>query len=158
LVLECGGDETQAIVALLHDSAEDCGGRPMLDAVRLMFGDDVARIVESCTDTFDDPKPTWRPRKEAYLKAMTTKPASAKLVACADKPLSESATPSISHAIDLIKAENEQAVIPHLLALGQQIMPFLRLLERELELGLPLAEIQQRMLDREHEIQDSRQA
>lgn len=85
LVLEYGGDETQAIAALLHDSAEDCGGRPMLDAVRLMFGDEVARIVESCTDTFDDPKPTWRPRKEAYLKAMTTKPASAKLVACADK-------------------------------------------------------------------------
>ena len=41
LVLEYGGDETQAISALLHDSAEDCGGRPMLDAVRLMFGDEV---------------------------------------------------------------------------------------------------------------------
>jgi len=36
-------------------------------------------------DTFDDPKPSWKPRKEAYLKAMATKPASAKLVACADK-------------------------------------------------------------------------
>ena len=30
LVLEYGGDETQAIAALLHDSAEDCGGKPML--------------------------------------------------------------------------------------------------------------------------------
>lgn len=85
LVLEYGGDENQAIAALLHDSAEDCGGRPMLDAVRLMFADDVAKIVEACTDTFDDPKPSWKPRKEAYLKAMATKPASAKLVACADK-------------------------------------------------------------------------
>ena len=85
LVLEYGGDETQAISALLHDSAEDCGGRPMLETVRLLFGDDVARIVESCTDTFDDPKPAWRPRKEAYLASITEKPASGKLVACADK-------------------------------------------------------------------------
>src|ERR1039458_6716836 len=69
LVFEYGGDETQAIAALLHDSAEDCGGRPMLETVRVLFGDNVAKIVESCTDTFDDPKPDWRPRKEAYLAA-----------------------------------------------------------------------------------------
>lgn len=85
LVLEFGGNETQAIAALLHDSAEDCGGRPMLDTVRVMFGDDVAEIVEACTDTFDTPKPEWRPRKQAYLQAMAGKPAAAKLVACADK-------------------------------------------------------------------------
>jgi len=85
LALEYGGNETQAIAALLHDSAEDCGGRPMLETVRVMFGGEVAAIVESCTDTFDDPKPTWRPRKETYLAAMAGKPASAKLVACADK-------------------------------------------------------------------------
>lgn len=85
LVLEYGGDETQAIAALLHDSAEDCGGRPMLETVRVMFGNKVAKIVEACTDTFDDPKPEWRPRKEAYLEAMAGKPASTKLVACADK-------------------------------------------------------------------------
>lgn len=29
-VLEYGADEDQAIAALLHDAAEDCGGRPML--------------------------------------------------------------------------------------------------------------------------------
>lgn len=85
LVLEYGGNETQAIAALLHDSAEDCGGRPMLESVRVLFGEDVAAIVEACTDTFDDPKPAWRPRKETYLKALANKPASAKLVSCADK-------------------------------------------------------------------------
>ncbi len=85
LVLEFGGNETKAIAALLHDSAEDCGGRPMLDSVRVMFGDDVAEIVEACTDTFDTPKPEWRPRTQAYLQAMAGKPAGAKLVACADK-------------------------------------------------------------------------
>jgi len=85
LVLEYGGDETQAISALLHDVAEDCGGRPMLETVRVMFGADVAKVVEACTDTFDDPKPAWHPRKEAYLNAMALKPASTKLVTCADK-------------------------------------------------------------------------
>lgn len=85
LVLEYGGDETQAIAALLHDSAEDCGGRPMLETVRVLFGAEVAAIVDACTDTFDDPKPPWRPRKEAYLAVMAGKPATAKLVACADK-------------------------------------------------------------------------
>lgn len=85
LVLESGGAETQAIAALLHDSAEDCGGRPMLDTVRVMFGSEVAEIVEACTDTFDTPKPDWRPRKQAYLQAMAVKPTDAKLVACADK-------------------------------------------------------------------------
>jgi (p)ppGpp synthase/HD superfamily hydrolase len=85
LVMEYGGDETQAIAALLHDAAEDCGGRPMLETVRVLFGNDVAIIVEACTDTFDDPKPEWRPRKAAYLKGMAKKPGATKLVCCADK-------------------------------------------------------------------------
>lgn len=85
LVMEYGGKEPQAIAALLHDAAEDCGGRPMLETVRVLFGEEVAEIVEACTDTFDNPKPEWRPRKEAYLKAMAKKPGSTKLVCCADK-------------------------------------------------------------------------
>jgi (p)ppGpp synthase/HD superfamily hydrolase len=85
LVMEYGGDETQAIAALLHDAAEDCGGRPMLETVRVMFGDDVAEIVDGCTDTFENPKPDWRPRKEAYLRELRAKPARIKLVSCADK-------------------------------------------------------------------------
>jgi hypothetical protein len=51
----------------------------------VLFGDEVAKIVESCTDTFDDPKPASRPRKEAYLASVARKPSSAKLVACAGK-------------------------------------------------------------------------
>jgi len=85
LVMEYGGNETQAIAALLHDAAEDCGGRPMLETVRVLYGGEVAELVEACTDTFDDPKPEWRPRKEAYLKAMARKSATTKLVCCADK-------------------------------------------------------------------------
>jgi (p)ppGpp synthase/HD superfamily hydrolase len=85
LVLEYGGNETQAIAALLHNAAEDCGGKPMLDTVRMLFSDDVAAIVEACTDTFENPKPDWNLRKAAYLKALPSKSASAKLVACAAK-------------------------------------------------------------------------
>lgn len=85
LVFEFGGNETQAIAALLHDSAEDCGGKKMLERVRGMFGDEVAGIVEACTDTFEDPKPKWGPRKKRYLQAMRAKPPFAKLVACTDK-------------------------------------------------------------------------
>lgn len=103
LVLEYGGKEPQAIAALLHDSAEDCGGRPMLDTVRVMFGNEVAVIVEACTDTFDTPKPDWRPRKEAYLRAMTGKADTAKLVACADK------LHNIGHTLRDIQSEGVEA-------------------------------------------------
>ena len=34
LVLEALGDEDQAIAALLHDAAEDCGGEPRLQEIR----------------------------------------------------------------------------------------------------------------------------
>lgn len=85
LVLEYGGDEDQAIAALLHDAAEDCGGQSMLETVRVMFGEEVASIVECCTDTFESSKPAWRPRKEAYISRMRTEPARARLVVTADK-------------------------------------------------------------------------
>ena len=85
LVLEHGGNETEAIAALLHDAAEDCGGRPMLETVRVMFGDAVAEIVEACTDTMEEPKPAWRPRKEAYVAHLAGASPSIKLVAGCDK-------------------------------------------------------------------------
>lgn len=88
LVLEFGGSETQAIAALLHDAAEDCGGRKMLDTVRVMFGNEVADIVEACTDSFaesSEEKAAWTPRKEAYLLRLANEPGAAKLVSCADK-------------------------------------------------------------------------
>lgn len=84
-VMEYGGNETEAIAALLHDAAEDCGGRPMLETVRVIFGDAVAEIVEACTDTMDEPKPAWRPRKEAYVAHLASASPSIKLVAGCDK-------------------------------------------------------------------------
>jgi (p)ppGpp synthase/HD superfamily hydrolase len=82
-VLSAGGTEVQAIAGLLHDAAEDQGGEATL--VRKTFGDDVARIVSDCTDAWVEPKPEWRPRKEAYLEALPKKPAISLLVSLADK-------------------------------------------------------------------------
>lgn len=85
IVLHFEGDEAQAIAALLHDAAEDRGGRPRLEKIRKRFGRDVARMVEDCTDTFDKVKPPWKARKEAYLAALPGKPTRSQLVSAADK-------------------------------------------------------------------------
>jgi (p)ppGpp synthase/HD superfamily hydrolase len=85
LVIEHGGNEDQAIAALLHDAAEDQGGAETLDDVRQRFGDAVAEIVSDCTDAWTDPKPEWRTRKEAYLAKLPAKPTQSLLVSLADK-------------------------------------------------------------------------
>ena len=53
LVIEDGGDEDQAIAAMLHDAVEDGGGRAMLERIARSFGPRVAAIVEACSDTVD---------------------------------------------------------------------------------------------------------
>jgi (p)ppGpp synthase/HD superfamily hydrolase len=85
LVIENGGSEDQAIGALLHDVAEDQGGAETLEEIRTRFGDPVAEIVSDCTDSWDEPKPDWRPRKEAYLAKLPTKSPRSLLVSLADK-------------------------------------------------------------------------
>jgi (p)ppGpp synthase/HD superfamily hydrolase len=85
LVLDFGGDEAQAMAALLHDAAEDHGGRSRLARIRKRFGADVAGMVEDCTDTFEEEKPEWRPRKEAYIESLPGKRSRSLLVSAADK-------------------------------------------------------------------------
>lgn len=85
LVLEAQGDEEQAIAALLHDAAEDQGGRARLAEIRERFGDRVADLVAACTDTFETPKPAWRARKTQYLASLDKQSGDALLVVCADK-------------------------------------------------------------------------
>jgi (p)ppGpp synthase/HD superfamily hydrolase len=85
LVLEDGGDEEQAIAALLHDAPEDQGGRETLEAIRQRFGDRVADIVHGCTDTYETPKPPWRQRKEDYLEHLKIAPVEVRRVSLADK-------------------------------------------------------------------------
>ena len=85
LVMEHGGDEDQAIAALLHDAVEDQGGLPTLKRIRDEFGDRVADIVDGCTDSHETPKPPWRQRKEAYIKSIPEKSPETRFVSCADK-------------------------------------------------------------------------
>lgn len=72
LVLEDGGSEMEAIAALLHDTAEDGGGQPILDEIAERFGPEIAEIVQQCSDTLVKPKPPWQARKEAHLAKLQT--------------------------------------------------------------------------------------
>jgi len=83
--MEAGGDEDEAIAALLHDGPEDQGGQKTLAEIRLRFGDTIADIVAGCSDTFEDPKPPWPERKAAYLEHLLTADRSTLLVSAADK-------------------------------------------------------------------------
>jgi (p)ppGpp synthase/HD superfamily hydrolase len=85
IVLEYGGTETEAIAALLHDAVEDQGGAPTRELIRQRFGDEVAAIVDGCTDAEVMPKPPWRERKEAYLAYLATATPSVIRVSAADK-------------------------------------------------------------------------
>jgi (p)ppGpp synthase/HD superfamily hydrolase len=85
LVLEDGGTEDEAIAALLHDAAEDQGGKTTLEQIRWRFGEHVANIVDGCTDTYETPKPPWRPRKDDYLTHLRTASPSVWRVSLADK-------------------------------------------------------------------------
>jgi (p)ppGpp synthase/HD superfamily hydrolase len=85
LVLEDGGEEDEAIAALLHDAVEDRGGRPVLEEIRRRFGDRVAGIVRVCSDTVETTKPPWKERKARYVEQVRTAPPDARRVSCADK-------------------------------------------------------------------------
>lgn len=85
IALEHGADEDEAIAAFLHDAVEDQGGEPTLRDVARRFGDRVAAIVEGCTDAYQQPKPPWRPRKEAFLRRLESASASVRLVTACDK-------------------------------------------------------------------------
>ena len=85
LVLEHGGNEDEAIAAMLHDAVEDQGGKETLALIKNQFGNNVAEIVQGCTDSYSIPKPPWRNRKENYLKHLTQASPSVLLVSNADK-------------------------------------------------------------------------
>jgi (p)ppGpp synthase/HD superfamily hydrolase len=89
-VLEYGGSEDMAIAGLLHDAVEDQGGAPRLADIRNRFGDRVADIVRSCSDSMvntaaGQKKEAWRVRKLAYIEHLKTVDAEALLVSLSDK-------------------------------------------------------------------------
>jgi (p)ppGpp synthase/HD superfamily hydrolase len=85
IVLEYGGNEDEAIAALLHDAIEDQGGESARQEIRQRFGKAVTGIVDGCSDTDTVPKPPWRERKETYIAHLRTASPSVLLVSAADK-------------------------------------------------------------------------
>ncbi len=90
IVLEHGGDEDQAIGALLHDALEDQAHRMTPGEIGERFGERVEKIVEACTDGDPDEQRDrdpgrWRARKQKYIDEIAAKPAEALLVSMADK-------------------------------------------------------------------------
>ena len=90
IVLEHGGDEDQAIGALLHDALEDQAHKMSPGEIRARFGDKVEAIVEACTDGDPDEQrdrdpARWRVRKQKYISDIAHKPVEALLVSMADK-------------------------------------------------------------------------
>jgi GTP pyrophosphokinase len=85
IVLEHGGNEDEAIAALLHDAIEDQGGASTREEIRRRFGHTVVAIVDGCTDADVIPKPPWRMRKEAYIAHIAHATPSVRLVSAADK-------------------------------------------------------------------------
>jgi (p)ppGpp synthase/HD superfamily hydrolase len=85
IVIEYGADEDEAIAALLHDAAEDQGGKLTLERIRMLFGGRVAAIVDGCTDTYEEPKPDWAERKARYIVHLRGADRSVRLVSAADK-------------------------------------------------------------------------
>ncbi|MDY7021002.1 MAG: HD domain-containing protein [Cyanobacteriota bacterium] len=85
LVLEAGGNEDEAISALLHDSIEDQGGAKTRQEIYQRFGESVVKIVDGCTESETIPKPPWKERKLRYLDQIQNANSSVKLVSLADK-------------------------------------------------------------------------
>jgi (p)ppGpp synthase/HD superfamily hydrolase len=85
LVLEDGGNEEEAIAALLHDAIEDQGGLKTRNEIQRQFGDRIVAIVESCTESETFPKPPWLERKQRYIEQLRQASCSARRVSLADK-------------------------------------------------------------------------
>lgn len=108
MVVEHGGSDVQVAAALLHDAAEDCGGRAMLGRIRAEVGGEVARLVEALSDSLVDTtageeKGPWLTRKARYVRRLAHEPREALLVGVADKLHNARAL------LDAYRAEGEQA-------------------------------------------------
>jgi (p)ppGpp synthase/HD superfamily hydrolase len=80
--------EDMVIGALLHDAVEDEGGMPRLRDIEANFGKEVAKIVEGCTDSFEEDsnkKLEWEVRKKSYIDRLRKEPEGTLLVSAADK-------------------------------------------------------------------------
>ena len=80
-----------------------------------------------------------------------------RVIACSAQSANAVPPPTLERAIDLIRSGHESEVLPHLLTLGNQLLPLLKLLDRDFKLGLPLADFERSMLDPTQEKKDAGQ-
>jgi (p)ppGpp synthase/HD superfamily hydrolase len=88
IVLEFGGSEDQAIAALLHDAVEDGGGQNTRLEIAERVGEEVAQIVDGCSDDSPapgEPKRPWMERKTRHLEHIAHASPSVRFVTAADK-------------------------------------------------------------------------
>jgi GTP pyrophosphokinase len=85
IALQNGANEDQAIAALLHDVIEDINDKDRARAIVGLFGPEVSRIVEACSDTDKVEKEPWIERKERYLKRLPLEDQAVLLVSASDK-------------------------------------------------------------------------
>ena len=95
LVIQAGGDQDEAIAALLHDALEDTDLSP--GEIRDRYGERVLKIVQGCSDGLpeacsdagrDSPargSHNWRERKTRYHEHLRSAGPSVLKVSCADK-------------------------------------------------------------------------
>jgi GTP pyrophosphokinase len=80
--------EDMVIAAILHDAAEDHGGKPRLHDIEHNFGPEVARMVDGLSDSLSenpDNKAIWEDRKKQYVTRLRSEPADVQLISAADK-------------------------------------------------------------------------
>ncbi|MGH7557492.1 MAG: HD domain-containing protein [Gemmatimonadota bacterium] len=94
LVLQAGGDEDDAVAALLHDVLEDRPECVTPKEIEERFGARVLEIVSACSDGLPDESSgkaparnaeNWRERKEHYIAHLAKAEPSVLRVSCADK-------------------------------------------------------------------------
>lgn len=89
LVLEEGGNEDEAIAALLHDALEDQPEKTNREEIAARFGERVLELVTACSDTPPEyrggEKPSWCWRKKRYLAHLRVADPGALRIALADK-------------------------------------------------------------------------
>jgi GTP pyrophosphokinase len=85
LVLENGGNENEAIAALLHDAVEDRGGMATRQHILELFGETVVNIIDGCTESETIPKPPWSERKLRYIQQICDGKKSVQRISLADK-------------------------------------------------------------------------
>ncbi len=74
--------ETWVIAGILHDTIEDT--EVTLDDIRREFGDEVADIVEGCSEP-EHHTQSWEKRKQHTVDYIQNAPLAVKVVTCADK-------------------------------------------------------------------------